>query len=245
MKELTNAKRFASESPELYKLFKDYADQVVTIERNIQGKSFSALSLDAKEDAINKAFMEDIEKRAKVTLADYDGDVMHFAQNPLVKSFADATRDKMIDMILPEILNSSIGLVAEISYVDWGDVAKFDLDNNGLYNVSEAGWRQKNTTFQQLEGQTVTLAPTPRQISVRETLFEILTGRKSIAKSVMKAVKSIEAEMANEVWDAFATATSAVSVPNALKVQNYTQDSAITLAEIVTAYNGGNNILAE
>lgn len=238
MRELNSVKKFAEESPELYKAFKDYADNVLAVERNVQGKVFSAVSLDDKEKVINKLFADEVAKRAKITPDAYEGDMAHYAQNPLVKSFADAIMDKMIDMVLPEVLNTSVGLVAEIVYTDWGDTAKFDLENNALFNVAKAGYRQKNTVFQQLENQTVTLAPEPREVSVIATLFEILVGRKSIAKFVMKAVKSIEAEMANEVWDAFATACSATTVPTALKVTNYSQDSAITLAEIVTAYNG-------
>jgi hypothetical protein len=49
----------------------------------------------------------------------------------------------------------------------------------------------------------------------------------------------MEAEMEAEVWDAFETSVGASTVPTALKVTNYTQDSAIKLADIVTAYNGG------
>lgn len=239
MRELDNVKKFAEESPELYKAFKDYADNVLSVERDIKGKSFSNVSLDDKERVINKLFAEEVERRAKVTMADYDNDAMHYSQDPRVKAFADAMVDHMIDMILPEVLNSSIGLIAEISYTDWGDVARFDLENNALFNVSKAGYRQKNTTFQQLEDQTVTLAPELRQVSVICTLFDILTGRKSIAKYVMKAVRSIEAEMANEVWDAFTTAVSATTVPTALKVTNYTQATAVDLAERVSAWNGG------
>lgn len=239
MRELNSVKKFSEESPELYKAFKDYADNVLAVERNVQGKVFSSVSLDDKEKVINKLFAEEVAKRSKVSVADYEGDIAHYAQNPMVKSFADAIIDKMIDMVLPEMLNTSVGLIAEISYADWGDTAKFELENNALFNVSEAGYRQKNTLFQQLENQTVTLAPEPREVSVIATLFEILAGRKSIAKYVIKAVKSIEAEMANEAWDAFETACSATTVPTALKVTNYTQDTAITLAETVTAWNGG------
>lgn len=239
MREFDSVKKFAEESPELYKAFKDYADNVLAVERNAEGKVFSAHSLDDKEKVINKLFAEEVERRAKITVADYEGDYAHYAQNPMVVSFADAIIDKMIDMILPEMLNTSVGLIAEINYVDWGDTAKFDLENNALFNVSKAGYRQKNTTFQQLENQTVTLAPEPREVSVIATLFEILTNRKSIAKYVVKAVKSVEADMANEVWDAFTTACSAVTVPSALKVTNYTQDTAVTLAETVSAWNGG------
>lgn len=239
MRELNSVKKFAEESPELYKAFKDYADNVMAVERNIKGKSFSAVSLDDKEKVINKLFADEVSRRSKVTVEDYEGDMMHYSKDPRVKAFADAMVDHMIDMVIPDIMNSSVGLIADISYTDWGDVAEFELENNGLFNVSKAGYRQKNTLFQQLENQTVTLAPEPRQVSVICTLFEILTGRKSLAKYIMKAVKSMEAEMLDEVWDAFTTAVSAVATPSALKVSNYTQATAVELADKVSAWNGG------
>ena len=239
MRELMSVKRFAKESPELYKVFKDYADNVFAVERNVKGKSFSAMSLDDKEKAINKMFAEEIARRSKVEVSAYDGDYAHYCENPIVKSFADSIFDRMIDMILPEALNTSVGLIAEIAYIDWGDTAKFDLDNNALYNVYKAGYRQKNGLFQQLEGQTVTVAPENRQVSLTFTLFEILTGRKSIAKEAMKAVRSIELEMVDEAWDAFTGAVNHANTPNELKVQNYTQATAVGLADKVTAWNGG------
>ncbi len=239
MRELNSVKRFSEESPELYKAFKDYADNVFAVERNVKGKSFSAMSLDDKEKAINKMFAEEVARRSKVEVSAYDGDYAHYSENPIVKSFADSIFDRMIDMVLPEALNTSVGLIAEIAYVDWGDTAKFDLDNNALYNVYKAGYRQKNGLFQQLEGQTVTVAPENRQVSLIFTWFEILTGRKSVAKEVMKAVRSIELEMADEAWDAFTGAVNHATTPAALKVTNYTQETAVDLADKVTAWNNG------
>ena len=53
----------------------------------------------------------------------------------------------------------------------------------------------------------------------------------------MKATKTIEATMLTEAYSAFVSAVTAGSVPSALKVTNYTDESAITLAETVTAWN--------
>lgn len=60
MKELLSAKKFAAESPELYKLFKDYSGQYLAEKRGneIAARSFSNIPVDEKESAINKAFME-------------------------------------------------------------------------------------------------------------------------------------------------------------------------------------------
>ena len=81
------------------------------------------------------------------------------------------------------------------------------------------------------------MAPIAHQVAVITSLFNVLTGRDSIAKYIMKAVKSIEAQMLNEAYDAFVTAVTAGSVPSALKITTYTDESAITLAETVTAWN--------
>ena len=90
MKEL-NTKLF-SECKELYTAFKDYYDHTQSID-GVVGKQFSAKSLDEKEKVINKLFADEIARRSKVSLVDYDGDVAHYAQNPMVKAFADTISD--------------------------------------------------------------------------------------------------------------------------------------------------------
>lgn len=240
MKELNSVKTFAQESAELYTAFKDYADHTLAVERDFKGKQFSAKSLDDKEKVINKLFADELAKRSGYKFEGAtNNELAGYSQNPMVRYFADTISTQLIDMVLPEILNSSVGLIAEIRYIDWGDSAKFDLENNALFNVSKAGYRQKNTLFQKLEDQTVTLAPVMHEVSVITNLFNVLCGRDSIAKYIMKAVKSIEAEMLNEAWSAFTTAVTASTVPSTLKVTNYGEASAITLAEKVTAWNGG------
>lgn len=237
MRELSTVKAFAENSKELYVAFKDYFDHTQA-NKGIAGKVFSQKSLDDKEKVINKLFAEELERRSSMKMSD-SMDVAHYANNVVVKSFADEISDQMIDMILPEVLLQSVGLIAEIDFLDWGDSASYELENNALYNVATAGYRQKNTVFQTLENQTVTLAPTGHQVSTITNLFEVLTDRKSVAKQIMKAVKSIEAEMLNEAYDAFVTAVTAGTVPTALKVTNYAENSAITLAETVSAWNAG------
>ena len=240
MNELISVKKFAVESPELYKLFRDYADQYLAVEKGYKGKTFSQnLSMDEKEKAINKAFAEEIAKKSGVKAEAYDGDMMHYSANPMVKSFADAIEDKMIDMIIPEVINTSIGLIADISYIDWGDTASFDLENGSLFEVCQAGFDQKGTVAQELTDQTVTVVPTAHQITTRASLFDILTGRKSLAKYAMKAALSMQAKIANDAWAAFATAASQAVIPTQLYVDTYTDNSAIHLAETVTAWNAG------
>lgn len=238
MRELSTVKKFGETSPELYKVFKDYADHVRST-RGAKGKTFSDKSLDDKEKVINKLFAEEVAKRSKISVKEYDGDIMHYSMNPVVKSFADAIKDQMIDMILPETLFGSLGLIADIRFADWGDSLSFDIENNGLYTVSKAGYRQRTAPAQRLEDTTVTLAPVNHEVTTYVTLFEILADRKSIAKEIMKIVRSIESEMLVESYNAFVAATENDVIPTKLRVDNYEEKELIRLCETVTAWNGG------
>ena len=233
MKMSKNVKLFADNSKELYTAFKDYADHWLAENRNVKGKTFSAKSLDDKETVINKLFSEELEKK----VARGDSDLMHYANNPLVKYFADEVKDAMIDMIIPDVLNTSVGLVADIRYLDLGDSAKFDVANSGLFTVAKAGRRNRNTLAQRLEDTTYTLVPENHEVTVITNLYNIMTGRDSVAKYAVKVALSIEAEMLNEVYAAFEAAVSAATVPAALKVTNFTEASAVQLAQRVEAYN--------
>ena len=239
MKTTQRVMQFSKESPDLYKAFKDYFDNVRG-NMGVKSKTFdSTHTLEEKEKAINKMFTAEVSRRAKASVEDYDGDYMSFSQNPMVKFFADRISDTMIDMILPEVLIGSIGTFAEIRGVDWGDSASFEIRNNSLFTVSNAGWRQKNAPFQKLEDTTVTLVPEPRQVSVITSLFNVFTNRDSIAQYIMKAVMTIEATILYEAYDALVGAMGASVIPTELRLTNFSKATAITLGQKVTSWNNG------
>lgn len=238
IREYTKVMKFSENSPELYTAFKDYANHVMS-ENGTKGKKFADVSLDEKEQVINKLFAEEVERRSGLTVAQFDGSYAHYGMNPTVKSFADTTVDYLIDMVLPETLIGSIGLIADIRFGGFGDAFKFDIENNALFTVSKAGRRQKTAPAQRLTKTTVTLNPENHMVTVASNLPNILAGRESIAKFIMKAVRSIESTMLYEAYDAFYTAMESVNLPAKLTVANYTENSLIALCQRVTAYNAG------
>ena len=187
------------------------------------------------EEAINKEFTQELYRRTGMTPEDnFDGNLKRYAANSHVIEMADTIRDYMIDMLLPEtLLTGSLRYFADFRFADLGDSMSFDIENNALYNVTKAGYRKRSTNLQKLFKTTVTLAPINRQVTVGTDLFEILVGRVSIAKEVMKAVRSIETAMMFDAYDAFATATG--SLTGNLAVANYSEASLISLCETVTA----------
>ncbi len=238
MKLLNNVVKFSEDSKELYLAFKDYFDQTQA-EKGVLGKKFSDVSKDEKEKVINKLFAEELERRSGVTLEQFDGRIAHYAKHPTVKSFADAIVDYMIDMILPEVLFGSLGLIGDIRFGGWYDSFTFNIENNALFAVSKAGRRQRTAPAQKLYNTTATIAPENHELTVITNLPAILAGRESIAKFVMKAVKSIEAQMLYEAYDTFNTTMDSATIPSALKLTTYEEKALISLCEKVTAYNGG------
>lgn len=238
MVEYTRVKKFAENSPKLYEAMKIYGEHCLA-ERGVVGKKFSETPKDVMEEAINKEFMEELYRRTGMNPDDnFDGSARRFANNPQVLAMADDIRDYMIDMLLPEtLLTGSLRYFADFRFADLGDSMTFDIENNALYNVSKAGYRKRSTNMQKHFDTTVTMVPVNRMLTVGTDLFEIMSGRVSIAKEVMKAVRSIETAMMFDAYNAFATATGALS--NALAVNNYSENSLITLCETVTAYNQG------
>ena len=235
MRELNSVKAFAEQSNELYTSFKDYRDHWLATNRNVKGKAFADKSLDDKDKVITKLFADEVAKRSGMTAEGQD--MAHYANNPMVVFFANAIVDTMVDMIIPDVLNTSVGLIADIQYLDWGDTGKYEIKNSGLFNVSKAGYRNRDTLMQRLDDQTVTLVPENHQVTTYVSFYEVLSGRKTIGEYVMKVALSIEAEMLDEIWSAFNTAMSSATLPTALAVTNYAEKSAITLAQTVQAYN--------
>lgn len=237
MKLYNSVKSFAENAPELFLAFQDYFNHKQAVERKIVGLSFSEKSLSDKETVINKLFCEELTKRTGMEIpADHDK-LRRFATNSNVRYFADEIVDNLIDMILPESLMTSIGLIADIRFGGFLDSFTFDLENNGLFKVAKAGRRQRNVPAQVLEDTTATLVPVNHEVTVKTTLPEILANRKSLAKYIMKVMRSIETQMLYEAYDAFAA--SLENAPASLQVGSYTENALINLCQTVTAWNQG------
>ena len=222
-------------------IFRDYMNQYITEYAKKDGFPFDkTLSFSEKEKKIDNLMLKEITKLSGVDLSNNSISKEMFSQHPVLRWASFAVVDSLIDMIIPDVLDKSIGIYTETRYGDYGDSFVFDVEPNDLFYVSKAGRDQRTVEFQkQFPGQ-VTVVPENRAISVSVNFYKVLCGKESIAKFVMKAILSLEAQITKEVYAAFDTAMSAIPATpedSKLNVTGWSKKDAIRVAQTVTAFN--------
>jgi hypothetical protein len=233
----------------VYNMFRDYWNQFRT-RNGAKGLDFStttvnkdgetvSISFDEKEAAMNSALKREIMRKAGIeSFADFPLET--WATHPTLKWATFAVVSAMVDMILPETIIDSIGLYSDVRTIGWGDSAAFDVEPRDLFVVSKAG-RGKRTSeiHKQFKGQVV-INPEQHELTVGVSLYRVLAGKESLAEFVTKVARSVETQLTIEVYNAFVTATTALTTgAYGLKVAGFTQKDFTLLAQKVGAWNGG------
>jgi hypothetical protein len=237
----------------IYKMFADYWNHYQSEQGNkkdyqkttvVDGKEVT-LSFSEKEDALNKALVKEIARKAGIV------DINAFpletwAGHPILRWASFAVVSALVDMVLPQTMIDSIGMYTDVKSIGWGDSAAFDISPRDLFVVSKAGRAKRQTELhKQYKGQ-VTILPEPRQIAVSVALHRVLAGQESLAEFVSKAIRSIESNMTVDVYNVFATAMDAIdnTASTGLRVAGYSQSEFVRLSQQVRAWNGGANPIA-
>ena len=237
MKISNNILTFADDG-KLQKQFLDYWTHYRVAELGKSGEYDTSLTLDEKGDKLNASLRREILKRTGISYAN-EANVAEWFNHPLVAHEVFAVSNALIDMVLPDSIIESIGLYTDVKVAGWGDSFAFDFEPRDLFVVSKHGKAQRSTEIhKQYRGQ-VTLIPEWHQISVGVSMYAVLSGKESLAKFIMKAVRSIETQMTLDAYDAFAAAMSALdaTATTGLRVAGYSQSNLIRLCEQVGAWS--------
>lgn len=227
--------------------FKDYMYHFMSEEMKREGYTYdNSVSFADKENKMNNILKSEISRLSNVNFGENAVSVEAMSQNPMVRWASYAVVTSLIDMIIPEILVRDNGMYSEQRVIGYGDTALFNVEPNDLFYVSKAGMNQRTVEFQRQYTSSVTINPENRAITVAANLYKVLCGMESLARFVTKAVLSIEHAMNIEVYRAFDTALSnlpTTPVDGALNVTGWDETSAVKLAQIVSAYNGGSKAI--
>lgn len=234
---------FSSNEDVVKTAFRDYMGHYMTEVAKRQGFIYdNTVSFAEKETKINKLMMDEITRMSGLSFSNGMASPEMIANNPNLRWAAFAVVNSLIDMIVPEVLDKSIGMYTEQRVGAYGDSFSFTVEPNDLFYVSKVGHDQRTTEFQkQFVGQ-ITIVPENRALTVSVNFYKVLCGKESLAKFVMKAILSLEAQITKEVYVAFDTAMAALPTTSAtdnLHLKGWNADSAVRLAQTVSTYNNG------
>lgn len=237
---------FAAGDTSLFENFTDYWNHY----RSENGtKKFSyvaekdgkAITLDEKEKALNKMILAKLGKDSGVDFSTQP--LENFINHPMVCWAAANLVSQMIDAVLPTTMVEGTQAYAEIRTVGWGETGIFDVKSRDLFPVTKVGRGLGMREAEMHKGfeRQVVLNPEGHQITVGVNMFRVLSGQESLAEFTTKAIRSIETEMTKDIYNAFATAMTALSTDatTGLKVTGYTQADLTKLAAKVSSYMGG------
>lgn len=236
-------KTFITFSNDAQVAFKDYMYHYLTESQKRKGfENYDrTMSFSDKEKKINNVLMKQVERLSGIKFSE-NSDISNemMSANPMVGWATMAVVNSMVDMIIPDVMDKTIGMYTETRMIGMGASAQFDVKPNELFVVSKAGRDQRTVEFQRQYSGTVTVTPENRAITVAVNLYRTLCGIDSLAELIMKAILSIEAQITREVYTAFDTAMSDLpDTPEAaaLKVAGYEKKAVISLAQRVSALN--------
>jgi hypothetical protein len=229
-----------NDTVKLFDSFKDYWNQYRSENGTKKFAYVQGVSLGQKEQDLNAAILREIGKRAGVDFT--SAPVSSFSNHPIVTWAAGMLASMLVEAILPETIIESTGAYAEVRQLALGESAVFDITSRDLFPVSKSGRLGQRVAemHKGFDGQT-TLNPEFRTISVGINMLRVLTGLESLAKFTVKALRSLETAMTQDIYDTFATAMAALTVnaTTGLRVTGYTQTDLVKLSQRVSAFNGG------
>src|SRR5258706_1911654 len=227
-----------------WKHYKSLNDKSKTYDYQKIRENGTNITFDEKERQMNGALRCEILRHAGV--AHFDSfPLEQWATNPMISWATFAVVNQLVDMVLPDSLIDSIGMYTDVRLIDFGDSASFEIKPRDLFVVSKAGrGMRQGEVHRQFDGQ-VTIVPTLRELTVGVSLYKVLSGTESLAEFVAKVIRSLESEMARDAYTTFNTAMGNLSTSGDAKLQyaGYSQSDLITLAQKVSAWNGGNKAI--
>lgn len=230
-----------------YRSFLDYWNHFQSLTNKNRNFDFqktradgSQITFSEKEDQMNAALKREILRHANITNFE-QFPLEQWVTNPMISWATFAVVNQLVDLVIPDSLIDSIGLYTDTRFIDFGDSASFEIKPRDLFVVSKAGRAMRQGEVHRQFSGMVTVVPTMREITTQVSLYKVLAGKESLAEFIAKVIKSLESEMARDTYVTFNTAMTALSSTTSTKLlyAGYSQSDLITLAQKVSAWNGG------
>ena len=220
--------------------WKDYVNNYRAVNFSVKKSYDTSKTLDEKEVLVNAAIDREIANLMKVDCSFLDKEA--YATNPTYQWAKFAVINKLVDMIIPDVVKEDYTQVANTQTIGYGDSAVFDIKSGDLFTVVENGNSRRHVEAQrQFTGQKA-LVPTNHTVTTEVDLYRVLADKENHAEYAMKVILSIESEIAIDIMaavkDSFNTLTAN------FKENAYSETAFKKLAARVGAANGGAKAVA-
>jgi len=148
---------------------------------------------------------------------------------------------QILNPVIPDIVSEAFMGLADVSYVDYGDTASFEIDSNETFYVKEIAEGVQRGAMQRLYKNEATINPTPKQIRIELPWYEIVSGKFDLGNWLYRIGISyagyINIKVINAITDALTDIPSAYQTSGA-----FTDSNFLTIGQRVSAANGGKRV---
>lgn len=220
--------------------WKDYVNNYRAVNFSVKKSFDTSKTLDEKEVLVNAAIDREIANLMKVDCSFVDKEA--YVTNPTYQWAKFAVINKLVDMIIPDVVREDYMHIANTQTVGYGDSAVFDIKSGDLFTVVKNGNSRRHVEAQrQFTGQKA-VVPVNHTITTEVDWYRVMAGKENNAEYAMKVVLSIESEIATDIMaavkDSFSTLTAN------FKENAYSETAFKKLAARVGAANGGAKAVA-
>lgn len=220
--------------------WKDYVNNYRAVNFSVKKSFDTSKTLDEKEVLVNAAIDREIANLMKVDCSFVDKEA--YVTNPTYQWAKFAVINKLVDMIIPDVVREDYMQIANTQTIGYGDSALFDIKSGDLFTVVKNGNSRRHVEAQrQFTGQKA-LVPVNHTITTEVDWYRVMAGKENNAEYAMKVVLSIESEIATDIMaavkDSFSTLTAN------FKENAYSETAFKKLAARVGAANGGAKAVA-
>lgn len=200
----------------------------------------ATISFEDKSKAVHDQMLKEINRLAGMPSQSVVSEFVYM-NSPQHKYMTYAVINSLIDMIIPDTILDSVGMYTEVKTGGFGDNFSFDIEPNDLFYVTKFGRGKRHAEGQKSFNGQVIVTPTEHTVSVQVNLYRVLSGKENLAAFAMKALRSIETEMAYDAFTAFNTAVASLPTTATKDLQRtgWSQTNGVELNEKVTTYNNG------
>lgn len=245
MKRFQNVAKFAEteSGKKLVAMMEDYANHYLSANKMANVSYDEKYTLSEKAEKINKTFVEELARRSKYSVDDFEGNVQDYANFKVVNEMGANIQKILLDATTPIFLNASgLAMIAEFHYGGYGDVFEFEDKDNSIYTVSKMGRRQRHTKTQESKKQNKTISTDMYGLSVYTTLPQIILGESMLAEDIVKMALAMNKKIYTVTLKQFIASVETLT-DTALVVTNYNEKSFLTALRNAQAKNGTNMLI--